>query len=95
MWFPNRSDTNPAVQAQKKARCWKFWIYKVEELYYLCSKNKGTDDQLRGYQDADLRLCFCIIMQIVFSRCGSFVPICLQTVRRDARNLVFVGSDPV
>ena len=29
MWFLNRSDTNRAVQAQKKkkiARGWKFWI---------------------------------------------------------------------
>ena len=24
MWFPNRSDTNRAVQAQKMARDWKF-----------------------------------------------------------------------
>ena len=28
------SDTNRAVQAQKMARGWKFWMYKVEELYY-------------------------------------------------------------
>ena len=26
MWFPNRSDTNRAAQAQKTARGWKFWI---------------------------------------------------------------------
>ena len=26
MWFLNRSDTNRAVQAQKMARGWKFWI---------------------------------------------------------------------
>ena len=25
MWFPNRSDTNWAVQAQKRARSLKFW----------------------------------------------------------------------
>ena len=25
MWFPNRSDTNRAVQAQKRARSLKFW----------------------------------------------------------------------
>ena len=24
MWFPNRSDTNQAVQAQKMDRGWKF-----------------------------------------------------------------------
>ena len=27
MCFPNRSDTNRAVQAQKMARVWKFWIH--------------------------------------------------------------------
>ena len=26
LWFSNRSDTNRAVQAQKIARGWKFWI---------------------------------------------------------------------
>ena len=57
MWFLNRSDTNQAVQAQKRARGWKFRIKKVEELYYPCSENKGTD-QLRSYCEADLHLCF-------------------------------------
>ena len=28
-----------------------------EELYYLCSENKGAD-QLRGYREADLRFVF-------------------------------------
>ena len=35
----------------------KFRIYEVEGLYYPCSENKGAD-QLRGYREADLRLCF-------------------------------------
>ena len=30
MWFPNRSDTNRAVQSQKIARGLKFWFY-IEE----------------------------------------------------------------
>ena len=47
-WFPNRSDTNQAVQAQNRARSLKFWIYVEEELYYLSSENKGAD-QLRSY----------------------------------------------
>ena len=47
MWFPNRSDTNRAVQAQKQARSLKFQIYEEDEVYYPCSENKGTD-QLRG-----------------------------------------------
>ena len=63
MWFPNRSDTNRTVHAQKNARDWKFWILKEEELNYWCSENKGAD-QLRSYCEADLRLCF-RIMQIV------------------------------
>ena len=56
-WFPTWSDTNQAVQLQKMARGLKFWIWKIEGLYYLCSENKGAD-QLRGYREADLRLCF-------------------------------------
>ena len=58
-WFPTWSDTNLAVQLQKMARGLKFWIQKVEGLYYPCSENKGTY-QLRGYSEADLRLCFSI-----------------------------------
>ena len=48
MWFPNRSDINQAAQSQKQARGLKFWIWKVEELYYPCSENKGAD-QLRVF----------------------------------------------
>ena len=40
-------------------------------MYYLCSENKGPD-QLRGYSEADLRLCFRICKKPVFSRRGSF-----------------------
>ena len=43
----------------------------MEGLYYLCSENKGTD-QLRGYCEADLRLCFRIGKKPVFARRGSF-----------------------
>ena len=43
MWFPNSSDANRSEQSQKMARSLRFWIKKEEELYYLCSKNKGTD----------------------------------------------------
>ena len=70
MWFSNRSDTNRAVQSQKMARDWKFWIEKVEESYYLCSENKGAD-QLRSYCEADLCLCFCICRLLVFPCGGS------------------------
>ena len=65
MWFPNRSDTNQPVQAQKRARSLKLQIYVEEELYYPSSENKGAD-QLRGYREADLRLCFRICRLLVF-----------------------------
>ena len=70
MWFPNRSDTNRAVQAQKTARSMKFRIKEVEGLYYPCSENKGAD-QLRGDREADLRLCFRICRLLVFPWGGS------------------------
>ena len=35
----------------------KFRIKEVEGLYYLCSEIKGAD-QLGGYREADLHLCF-------------------------------------
>ena len=64
MWLPNRSDSNQAVQSQKTARSMKFRIYEVEGLYYPCNENKGTD-QLRGYREADLRLCFRILCKVL------------------------------
>ena len=65
-WFPTWSDTNRAVHSQKMARDLTFRIYEVEGLYYPCSENKGAD-QLRGYREADLRLCFRICKLLVFS----------------------------
>ena len=70
--FPTRSDTNRAVQPQNMARDLKFRIKVVEGLYYPCSENKGAD-QLRGYREADLRLCFRICKNPVFSRRGSIL----------------------
>ena len=72
IWVPTRSwsDTNGDVQSQKMVRGWKFWILKVEELYYPCSENKGAD-QLRSYCKADMRLCFCICRLWVFPCGGS------------------------
>ena len=40
-------------------------------LYYPCSENKGAD-QLRGYREDDLCLCFRICKKPVFSRRGSY-----------------------
>ena len=41
-------------------------------MYYPSSENKGAD-QLRSYCEADLRLCFRIGNNPVFSRCGSVI----------------------
>ena len=56
-WFSTWSDENQAVQSRKTARDLKFRMYEVEGLYYPCSENKDAD-QLRGYREADLCLCF-------------------------------------
>ena len=53
------------------ARGLKFRILVVEELYYPYSENKGAD-QLRGYREADLGLCFRICKKPVFSQHGSY-----------------------
>ena len=72
MSFPNRSYTIQAEQSQKQAGSLKFQIQEEEELYYPCSENKGAD-QLSGYREADLRLCFRICRLLVFSYGGSFL----------------------
>ena len=71
MWFSNRSDTNRPVQLQKQARSLMFWSLVEEALYYPNSENKGAD-QLRGYREADLRLCFHLCRLLVFPWGGSF-----------------------
>ena len=53
----DQADTNRAAQLQKIARGFKFRIKEEEELHYQCSENKGAD-QLCGYREADLHLCF-------------------------------------
>ena len=58
MWFPNRSDTNRPVPSQKIHGSLKFQIEEEEE--GLCA------DQLRGYREADLRLCFRQCRLLVF-----------------------------
>ena len=40
-------------------------------MYYLCRENKGAD-QLRGYCETDLRLCFRLCRLLVFSGGGSY-----------------------
>ena len=79
MWFPNRSDTNHAVQAQKMVRDWKFWIKKVEELYYPCSENTGVD-QLHS-------LCFRICRLLVFPCGGSYNVIAVKSSSKLTKTL--------
>ena len=57
----------------------KFRIQIEEGLYYPCSENKDAD-QLRGYREADLRLCFRICKKPVFSQRGSYVS-CYNGIR--------------
>ena len=40
--LPTRSDTNWALQPQKKARRLTFLMLEVEGLYYLCTENQGA-----------------------------------------------------
>ena len=47
-------------------------VLEEEGLYCPCTENKGAD-QLRGYREADLRLCFRICKTLVFSGRGSSV----------------------
>ena len=64
-------------QVQHKPGCtttqdgWRLEISNLERLYYPYSENKGAD-QLRGYREADLRLCFRISKKPVFLRRGSY-----------------------
>ena len=55
MWFPNRSNTNQAVQAQD---------LESRGIVLSCSKNKGAD-QLHSYHLANLCLCF-----PMYAKCG-------------------------
>ena len=48
-------------------------------MYYPRSENKGAD-QLRGYREADLRLCFCICKKPVFR------------ISHDAAHIIFTAK---
>ena len=50
-------------------------------MYYPSSENKGVD-QLRGYREAGLRLCFRIGNNPVFLRCGSNCPLIYFQVKQ-------------
>ena len=55
-------------------------------MYYPCSENKDAD-QLRGYREADLRLCFRPCKLLVFSRTGSFVSSLLCLILMTLHNI--------
>ena len=78
IWVPTRSDTNRAVQSQQMIRDWKFWVKKVEKLYYPCSENKGADHNC----EADLCLCFRVCKLLVFPCVGSY---CVTLLNRPSR----------
>ena len=72
MWFPNRSDTNQAVKS-------KLEISDLRRRGSVLSvKGKQRRDQLRGYREANLRLCFRLCKLLVFSRGGSKSSLCFQ-----------------
>ena len=60
-------------------------------MYYPCSENKGAD-QLRGYREADLRLCFRLGENPVFSRCGSFMILQLHRKLKELTNAFLKGQ---
>ena len=55
-------------------------------MYYPSSGNKGAD-QLHGYREADLRLCFRLYRLLVFPWGGSFV-MCLYQVAYESHMLL-------
>ena len=71
--------SDQVVQPQKMARGLKFRIKVIEGLYYPCSENIVAD-QLRGYHEADLCLCFRKCKQPVFSQRGSCCPFYVVSV---------------
>ena len=62
-------------------------------MYYPSSENKGAD-QLRGYREADLRLCFRLGKNPVFSRCGSYV-LFMQTKKCKGKSWRQSGSGAI
>ena len=68
--FTGTLNNNQNKTKRKMVGALKFGILEVEGLHYPYSKNKGAD-QLRGYREADLRLCFRMCKKPVFSQRGS------------------------
>ena len=62
-------------------------------MYYLCRKNKDTD-QLRGYREADLCLCFRLCRLLVFPWGGSFKSIILTQHKANIVISLYVDLSP-
>ena len=60
-------------------------------MYYPCSENKDAD-QLRGYREADLRLCFRLCKLLVFSCTGSFLSIIIVLMHDISSKMCFVEN---
>ena len=57
-------------------------------MHYPYSENKGAD-QLRGYREADLRLCFRLGKNPVFSWRGSNITLCEKKKKKKKTVVVF------
>ena len=63
-------------------------------MYYPYSENKDAD-QLRGYREADLRLCFRICKNPVFLRRGSVIKgTCRNDIEQSMNNFITVNLMP-
>ena len=62
---PALTQTSLYSHRGRLCRSLRFWIKEDAGLYYLFSKNEGSD-QLCSYCTADLRLCFCLYMLLAF-----------------------------
>ena len=60
-------------------------------MYYPCSENKDAD-QLRGYREADLRLCFRPCKLLVFSRTGSYFFSLMFRLQSHVKTHIFPGE---
>ena len=69
----------------------RFRIEEVEGLYYLCSENKGAD-QLRGYRETDLRLCFRICKNPFSHDVARMVEMMLRIFKKCIGQAVLMGN---
>ena len=66
----NQAPYKPGCTTTQDGKRLEISYIESRGIYYPCSENKGAD-QLCGYREADLRLCFRICKKLVFSWRGS------------------------